>query len=255
MNSNRFSLADKVGLVTGGSRGIGRAIAIGLAEAGADVAVASRTLADLETVVAQIEDLGQEGLAVEVDVSRSSDVEALTGRVLEAFGRVEILVNSAGISPVYTGGLKISEADWRRILDVNLTGTFLVTRSVAATMVEAGQGSIINLVSVGARVGLPRLTAYCASKAGVEAMTRVLALEWADHGVRVNAIGPAYVSTDMTAGLRAHPELGPAILDQTPLGRFATPDDVVGAAVYLASEAASYMTGQTLFVDGGWLSQ
>lgn len=254
-DNNRFSLSGRVALVTGGSRGIGRAIALGLAEAGADVAVVSRTLADLEVVVEEIQDLGRRGLAVDVDVSQGAEVERLTRRLLDAFGRVEILVNSAGISPVFTGGLKMSEADWRRILDVNLTGTFLVTRSVAQTMVEAGQGSIINLVSVGARVGLPRLAAYCASKAGVEAMTRVLALEWADHGVRVNAIGPAYVSTDMTAGLRAHPQLGPAILDQTPLGRFATPDDVVGAAVYLASEAASYVTGQTLFVDGGWLSQ
>lgn len=255
MESTRFCLAGMNALVTGGSRGIGRAIALGLADAGADVAVASRTLSDLEAVVAEIQDLGRRGLAVDVDVSRSADIERLTSQVLDAFGHVEILVNSAGISPVFTGGLKIPEAEWRRILDVNLTGTFLVTRSVAPTMLEAGRGSIISLVSIGARVGLPRLVAYCASKAGVEAMTRVLALEWAEQGVRVNAIGPAYVSTDMTAGLRDHPQLGPAIVDQTPIGRIAAPEDVVGAAIYLASDAASYVTGQTLFIEGGWLAR
>jgi NAD(P)-dependent dehydrogenase (short-subunit alcohol dehydrogenase family) len=255
MDRDRFGLTGKVALVTGGSRGIGRAIALGLAETGADVAVASRTLPDLEGVVQQIRDRGRRGLAVKADVSRTSDIETLAGRVLDAFGRVDVLVNSAGISPVFTSALKISETDWRHILDVNMTGTFLVTCSIGRLMVQARQGSIINLVSIGARVGLPRLVAYCASKAGVEAMTRVLALEWAEHGVRVNALGPAFVSTDMTSGLRDHPRLGPAIVEQTPLGRFATPDDIVGAAIYLASDASSYVTGQTLFVDGGWLSR
>lgn len=255
MINNRFSLVGKIALVTGGSRGIGRAIALGLADTGADVAVASRTLPDLEAVVREIEAREQRGLAVAADVGRTPDIEMITERVLDAFGHIDVLVNSAGISPVYTGALKITEADWRRVLDVNLTGTFLMARAVGQLMVRAGQGSIINLVSIGARVGLPRLAAYCASKAGVEAMTRVLALEWAEQGVRVNAIGPAYVSTDMTAGLRNHPRLGPALLDQTPLGRFAATDDVVGAAIYLASDASSYVTGQTIFVDGGWLSR
>lgn len=254
MADDPFSLTGKAALITGGSRGIGRAIALEFAEVGADVAIASRTPADLEATACEIEDRGRRGLAVAADVSRAADVEAMTKQVLEAFDRIDVLVNNAGISPTYTRALKLTEADWRRTLDVNLTGTFLVSQAVGRHMVAAGSGSVINLASIGAQVGLPRLAAYCASKAGIRALTQVLALEWAEHGVRVNAIGPAYVATEMTAGLREHPHFRPQILDQTPLGRFAEPDDIVGAAIYLASEASRYVTGETLFVDGGWLA-
>ena len=140
------------------------------------------------------------------------------------------------------------------MLDVNLTGTFMCCRAAAARLAES-KGRVVNVVSVGARVGLPRLAAYCAAKAGVEALTRVLALEWATRGVRVNALGPAFLATEMTAGLRANAALHQELVNRTPLGRLGTADEAVGAAIFLASEAASYVTGQTLYVDGGWLAQ
>jgi NAD(P)-dependent dehydrogenase (short-subunit alcohol dehydrogenase family) len=255
MAESRFSVADKVALITGGSRGIGRALALGFADAGADVAVASRTLADLESVVRDVEALGRRGLATAADVAAEGDVQRMLDQVLETFGRVDVLVNNAGISPAFTRTLKLSPADWRRTVDVNLTGTFLVSQAVGQHMVAAESGSVISVASIGARVGLPRLAAYCAAKAGIEALTRVLALEWAEHGVRVNAIGPAFVATDMTAGLRDNAYLRQMLLDQTPLDYFATPDDMVGAALFLASDAARYITGQTIFLDGGWLAR
>jgi len=205
MAEDRFSLSGKIALVTGGSRGIGRAIALAFARAGADVTVTSRNRADLEAVADEIKEYGQRSLAVSADVSRSADVEDMVGQVLDAFGHIDVLVNNAGINSAFTRALKLSEERWRRTLDVNLTGTFLVSVAVGQHMVKAGSGSVINLISIGARVGLPRLAAYCASKAGIEALTRVLALEWAEHGVRVNAIGPSYVATDMTAGFIDHP--------------------------------------------------
>ncbi len=229
-------------------------MALAFARAGADVTVTSRNRADLEAVADEIKEYGQRSLAVSADVSRSADVEDMVGQVLDAFGHIDVLVNNAGINSAFTRALKLSEERWRRTLDVNLTGTFLVSVAVGQHMVKAGSGSVINLISIGARVGLPRLAAYCASKAGIEALTRVLALEWAEHGVRVNAIGPSYVATDMTAGFIDHPYFHSWILEQTPVRRFAEPEDIAGAAIYLASDASLYMTGQTIFVDGGWLA-
>lgn len=249
----RFSLAGKTALVTGGSRGIGRAIALALADQGARVAVASRSREALEAVVRAM--APAEGLAVPVDLRDPEQVGAMVGAVLGSFGRIDVLVNSAGVSPAYTSALKLSEEDWHETLEVNLTGPFRTCRAVGRHMVEAGRGSVINVASIGARVGLTRLAAYCASKAGLEALTRVLALEWAGHGVRVNAIGPAFVTTDMSSALLEHPHFGPQLLAQTPLGRFGEAEDVAGAAVYLASDASRYVTGQTLFVDGGWLAR
>ena len=254
MNTDLFSLSGKVALVTGGSRGLGRQIAIAFARVGADVAVSSRSLPLLEEVAGEIEQIGQRGLAVAADVSKAQDVAGLVQKVLDRFGVIDVLVNNAGVSPTFTRALKVSEGDWRRVLDVNLTGTFLVCQAVSPHMIAAGGGSIINIVSVGARVGLPRLAAYCASKAGIEGLTRVLALELVEHNVRVNAIGPGYLSTDMTEGVRQHSFFYSQILQRTPMRRIAEPDEVAGTAIFLASQAASFLTGQTIFVDGGWLA-
>ena len=250
----RFSLLDKVAVVTGGGRGLGRAIALAFAEAGADVVLAARDAAALEAAAAEVRARGRRALAVPTDVARAGDVEALFARCRGEFGPLDVLVNNAGISPYYKRTESLAEQEWRAVLDVNLTGTFLCCRAAADDLARQ-RGRVINVVSVGAAVGLPRLAAYCAAKAGVEALTRVLALEWAERQVTVNAIGPAFVATDMTADLRANPRLRDGLVQRTPLGRLGEVEDVVGAAIYLASDAARYVTGQTLYVDGGWLAQ
>jgi NAD(P)-dependent dehydrogenase (short-subunit alcohol dehydrogenase family) len=245
-----LSLAGQVALVTGAGRGLGRAIALGLAGAGADLILAARSADQIDAVAAEARQLGREARAVPTDVADAASVEALFAGV----DRLDVLVNNAGISPYYRRAEQLAEAEWREVLDVNLTGTFMCCRAASARLAET-RGRVVNVVSVGARVGLPRLAAYCAAKAGVEALTRVLAIEWAERGVRVNAVGPGYLVTDMTEGLRSRPHLNEMLIASTPLGRLGAPEEVVGAALFLASEASSYVTGQTIYVDGGWTAR
>jgi gluconate 5-dehydrogenase len=193
-------------------------------------------------------------LPVAADVARADDVQRLADATLERFGRVDVLVNNAGISPVYRRAELVELSDWQRILEVNLTGVFLCCQAFGRIMLQQQSGSVVNMSSLGGRAAFPRLSAYCASKGGVDALTRVLALEWARSGVRVNALGPAFLETDMTEGVRGHEGLNRSIVERTPLHRMGMPDEVVGAALFLASEASSYVTGQTLYVDGGWLA-
>lgn len=247
-----LSLAGKVAVVTGGSRGIGRSIVLGLAEAGADVVIASRTKEDVDRTVEEVNACGRRGMGVPTDVSQASDVTALAKATLDSFGRIDILINNAGISPVYTRALKLKEEDWDRILAVNLKGAFLCCQAVGRVMVEQGHGKIVNIVSIGAATGLPKFIAYCAAKGGLLQVTRVLALEWAEHNVQVNAIAPGYIETDMTAGLENTPWLFEEIIQRTPMRRLGKPDEVVGTALLLASAASSYMTGGVYYVDGGW---
>lgn len=247
-----FSLTGKVAIVTGGSRGIGRSIALGFAEAGADVVIASRTAADVERTVDEVKSRGRRALGVPTDVSRAADIAALVSAALETFGRIDVLVNNAGISPVVSRALKLSEEDWNRILAVNLTGAFLACQAVGRVMTEQRAGKIINIASIGATSGLPRFIAYCAAKGGLLQVTRVLAQEWAEYNVQVNAIAPGYVETDMTSGLQDNPRLLDEIIFRTPMRRLGKPDEVVGAALLLASESSSYITGHILYVDGGW---
>ena len=249
-----FGLRGKVAAVTGASRGLGRAIALGLAEAGVDLILSSRGQEDVQRVAAEIEALGGQALAVAADVAQADDVQRLLDRGLERFGRVDVLVNNAGISPVYKRAEQMALADWQRILDVNLTGVFLCCQAFGRAMLAQQRGVVINMSSVGAQAGFPRLSAYCASKGAVESLTRVLAMEWAASGVRVNALAPAFIETDMTAGVREHEALNATIVQRTPLHRMGLPNEVVGAELFLASDAASYVTGQVLTVDGGWLA-
>ncbi len=246
-----FNLSEKVALVTGASRGIGRAIATSLAEAGADVAVLSRTSQIAETA-RMIAKKGRRTLPLMCDVSSAKDLEDAVGKTLHSLGKIDILVNNAGISPIYTRTENVEEEEWDHILSVNLKGVFLCSRIVGKQMIEQEFGSIINITSVGAHVALPRLAAYCSSKAGISQLTKVLAVEWAKHNIRVNAIAPGYVETDMTEGFRKNPGLYKELIDKTPLGRLAKPEEIAGAAVFLSSNAASFITGQTLFIDGGW---
>jgi NAD(P)-dependent dehydrogenase (short-subunit alcohol dehydrogenase family) len=246
---SEFDLTGKVCIVTGAGRGIGRAIAEGLGRHGAMLVLAGRTAATLAEAAAAI---GERASVQVADVSREADVLALRDDVLARCGRIDVLVNNAGINPIFRGIDRISLEDWRSIIDINLTGTFLCCKHLGGAMVDRGSGSIVNISSVAGHVGLLRSVPYCASKGGVEMLTRALALDWAKRGVRVNTLAPGWVDTDLTHDLLEHDTHGRRLLDHTPMGRFATPGDMVGAAVFLASGASAYMTGQSLLIDGGW---
>ena len=247
-----FDLTGRIAIVTGGGRGIGRAIAEGLAAFGARVVLSGRTAATLAETEAAIIAAGGEAIVQVADVSKEADVIALRDAVLARFGRIDVLVNNAGINPIWRTIDKISLAEWQSVIDVNLTGLFLCCKYIGSAMVERGAGSIINVSSVAGHVGLTRSVPYCASKGGTELLTKALALDWAKRGVRVNCLAPGYVDTDLTSALLHHDTLSKPFMDHTPLGRFGEGKDMVGAAVFLASDASSYMTGSSLVVDGGW---
>ncbi len=246
---SEFDLSGKVCIITGAGRGIGRAIAEGLARHGARVELAGRTA---ETLGHAADAIGTRARIHVTDVAKEADVVALRDAVLGRHGRIDVLVNNAGINPIFRGIERISLEDWQSIIDINLTGTFLCCKHLGGVMVEQGAGSIINISSVGGHVGLLRSVPYCASKGGVELLTKALALDWAKRGVRVNTLAPGWVDTDLTHGLLEHDVHGKRLLDHTPMGRFATAGDMVGAAVFLASDASTYMTGQSMLIDGGW---
>jgi NAD(P)-dependent dehydrogenase (short-subunit alcohol dehydrogenase family) len=234
-------------LVTGGGRGIGRAVALGLAAEGASVAVAARTRWQCEEVAAAI---GDRGVAVELDVTDGDSIERGVTETVERLGRLSVLVNAAGISPVRQRAEQHDVDAWTRMVDTNLTGTYLVSRAAAASLLYGG-GAVVNVASVTGLRGTPRLAGYAASKAGVVNLTRTLAREWADRGVRVNAVCPGYVETDMTAAMLAVEHLRQQVVDATPLGRIATLEEVAAPVLFLASDEASYVTGAVLVVDGG----
>jgi NAD(P)-dependent dehydrogenase (short-subunit alcohol dehydrogenase family) len=237
----------RVCLVTGGGRGIGRAIAIGLAAEGALVGVAARTGWQCEEVAAQMDD---RGLAIELDVTDPESCERAVEALTAQFAPPQVLVNAAGISPVRQRAEQHDVEAWRQIVDVNLTGAFLMSRAVAPALLDRG-GSVVNVASVLGSTASPRLAGYGASKAGLVQLTRTLAREWADRRVRVNALCPGYVETEMTAPMLAHNHLRDEIVAATPLGRLATVEEVAGPALFLASDEASYVTGAALYVDGG----
>jgi gluconate 5-dehydrogenase len=246
---SEFDLSGRVCVVTGGGRGIGRAIAEALAWHGATLVLSGRTETTLADVAAAI---GERASTFVADVSREAEVLALRDAVLARHGRLDVLVNNAGINPIFRGIERTTLEDWQSIIDINLTGTFLCCKHLGGAMAERGKGSIINISSVAGHVGMLRSVPYCASKGGVEMLTRALALDWATQGVRVNTLAPGWVDTDLTHGLLRHDVHGKRLLDHTPMGRFATAGDMVGAAVFLASDASAYMTGQSLVIDGGW---
>lgn len=247
-------LTGKTAIVTGASRGIGRAIAKGFADAGADLVLVSRKRADLENVAKEIGGIGRKAHPIVADIGVAEEVQRAVDAALKIFPRIDILVNNAGISPVLKRAEELAVNEWEDILRVNLTGTFLFCQAVGKVMIRQGGGKIINMVSVGAIVGFPRQVGYCATKGGILQLTKVLALDWARFNVQVNAIGPSYIETELTQGMRESRVISESLLRRTPMGRFGKPEEVVGAAIYLASDASSYVTGQTLFVDGGWLA-
>lgn len=252
--SEMFQLTGKTAIVTGASRGIGEAIAKGFAKAGADLILVSRNLTALERVAKEIEDTGRKAFPMAVDIGKAEEIRRAVDTTMKIFPRIDVLVNNAGISPVLKKAEKMDLKDWEEIVRVNLTGTFLFCQAAGNVMIQQGGGKIINMVSVGAVVGFPRQIGYCATKGGILQLTKVLAIEWTRYNIQVNAIGPAYLETELTKGMRESKTISENLLRRTPMGRFGKPEEIVGAAIYLASDASSYVTGQTLFVDGGWLS-
>jgi len=247
-----FSLKGKVAVITGGKRGIGKAICLGFAEAGADVATCSRTIEDsqLRGVAEEIQRLGRRSLAIQADVTRKTDVDSMVQRVMREFGKIDILVNNAGIM-IRKSLLELGEDEWDLTLDTNLKGYFICSQAVGKIMVTQKRGNIINIASEQGFRALGGRGAYPVSKAGVLMLTNVLARELAGYNVRVNGIAPGFVKTDMNRTLRSDPTELKRLETAIPMGRLAEPDDMVGAAIFLASDASSYMTGHTVVVGGG----
>jgi len=269
MINEEYRVDGKVAIVTGAGRGIGKAIALTLAEAGADITVVARTKEQIEQTAEDIRKLGRKALAIPADVSQEDQVKKVVEQTVSRYGKIDILVNNAGIAvskPVvlipgaefagFTG--KVSEQDeqttlqeWRQVIDTNLTGAFIFAQAVGPYMMKQKKGKVINTSSTAADEGLPRISAYSASKAGLSTFTRCLASEWGPFNINVNAIAPGVIRTDMVAHHLENPKSKEAILERIPLGRVAEPRDVALLVLFLASEASDYLTGQIFTIDGG----
>ena len=248
-------LSGRVAVITGGGRGIGKAITLGLAAAGATVVPSARTAAEVEAVAAAAREHGVEARGITADVTDDDDVDALVAETVEAFGSLDILVNNAGFNPGDALGdpADVESDAVDSVLDVNLRGAFRTVRAAGPHLREA-DGCVVNVASVAGLVGLPKQHPYVASKHGLVGLTKSAAMDWAPN-VRVNAVAPGYVATDLTETLQENERLRQSILDRTPLDRFADPMEIAGPVVFLASDAASFVTGETLAADGGWTAR
>jgi NAD(P)-dependent dehydrogenase (short-subunit alcohol dehydrogenase family) len=251
--ADQFDLSEKVAIVTGGGRGIGKAIALGLADSGAKVVVGARTVAELEAVAQEIRSNGGEALVQQTDLTQSDQIEALVDAAVRTFGGIDILVNNSARSfmrPL----LELREDGYDKIFDTNVKGTFLLSRAVAKVMKDRGGGRIVNITTVGAVRGGALMGVYHASKAAVKMLTMCMATEWAPHGILVNAVGPGLTRTEFSQPIWSNPEVEQHIVSRIPRGRLAEPGEIVGAVLFLCSDAASFITGQSLYVDGGTLA-
>jgi NAD(P)-dependent dehydrogenase (short-subunit alcohol dehydrogenase family) len=243
-------LDGRVAVVTGASRGIGRSIALALAGAGADVALAGRDVARLDEVAAQIRAAGRRALTAPTDVTDRGQVDTLIARTVDELGGLDVVVNNSGVVSSLPL-LEVTDEEWDRVLDTNLRGVFLVTRAAGRHLVQQGSGKVVNIASNFAFKGVAGHAAYCASKAGVVAFTRAMAVEWARYGVQVNALAPGYFETDLNADVRADPDAAARIVRSVPARRMGRADELGPWVVLLASSASDYMTGETVTIDGG----
>lgn len=255
MGLESFSLAGRCALVTGGGRGLGYAMSLALAEAGANVAVSGRDQTAIDTAAKQLaETTGRRVVPIAADVTRGADVKAMVSTAIDQLGHIDILVNNAGIN-IRQPVVEQSEEDFRKIIDTNLTGTFLVSQQVGRHMLARRSGSVINMASMLAFVGLAERPGYTASKGAVMQLTRTMALEWASAGVRVNALCPGPIVTEINTPVLSNPAANEYFVSRIPLGRWGQPHEVGPAVVFLAGDASSFMTGAALVMDGGWTAQ
>lgn len=245
-----FSFKNKVALITGGSRGIGRAIALKMAQAGAAVVITSRKISDLEKVAEEISKTGGKCLPLAAHIGRMDEINGLVQNVVKAFGTIDILINNAGTSPTMSPAIEIDERAWDSVMNLNLKGLFFLSQAVARIMKEKGGGKIINVSST-AGITPDILPVYSISKAGVIMATKVMAKEWAIYNIRVNAIAPGITKTRFSEAIVSNKDILNIAMSRTPLGRPAEPEEMVGAVMYLASDESSYVTGQSLVIDGG----
>jgi 2-deoxy-D-gluconate 3-dehydrogenase len=250
---DKFKLDGKVALVTGASRGLGQGMALGLGEAGANVALVARTKSSLEETARMVADAGSKAHIIPADLSQINEVQRVVRETVAEFGKLDILVNSVG-TQVRKPALEVLEEEWEHLIGVNLKSVYFLTQAAAKEMIKAKKGKIINITSLTSFIGLPNVSIYGASKGGILTLTRQWAIEWAKYNINVNAIGPGYFKTALTADLFKDPERAKWVLGKIPLGRNGLPEDLAGAAVFLASEGSDYITGQIINVDGGWLA-
>lgn len=249
-----FDLSGKTALITGASRGLGQAIAVGLSEAGATVAITSRSLKSLDETSALISAAGGKAILIELDVRSVADISAKIGRLIDQTGGLDILVNNAGHENVCPS-LDVSEEQWNAIVDTNLKGAFFCAQQAAKSMIAARKnGAIINVCSLTSYVGVPTAVPYSSSKSGLLGMTRALSAEWAKNNIRVNAIAPGYFRTELTDTFYKDPDWQKAMLNKIPIGKFGVGRDLVGSVVFLSSDASAYVTGQCIGIDGGYLA-
>jgi NAD(P)-dependent dehydrogenase (short-subunit alcohol dehydrogenase family) len=249
----KFDLAGKVAMVTGGGRGIGRAVALGLAQSGASVVVASRTQKEIEGTAEEIRKMGGKALAIVTDLTANDQMENLVNATVKEFGRIDILVNNAARS-FLRSLLDLREDGWDKVFNTNVKAVWLLSRLVARKMIEQKGGRIINITTVGAEKAELGMAAYGCSKAALKMLTRCMAREWAQHGILVNAVGPTLTRTEFSKPIWSNPEVAKHVAAAIPLGRLAEPEEMVGSVLFLASDAAQFITGHSLYVDGGTLT-
>lgn len=250
---NKFDLAGRVAIVTGGSKGLGQAMARTLAELGADVVIASRNVSEGEKVAGEIRELGRKSMALAVDAQSVWSINQMVELVKQEFGHIDILINNAGVgknSPAF----EVTEEEWDQVIDTNLKGVFFCSQAVAKVMKEQNYGKIINISSVAGKIGQLNIAPYCASKAGVINLTRALAKEWAPYNIHVNSIAPSYIKTSINEASLSNEGFLNHLLSLIPLKRIGEVDDLSGTVALLASDASNYMTGQTIYIDGGALA-
>lgn len=249
-----FCLDGKIALVTGSTKGIGHGLALGLAQAGADLVIVSRIQSDCDRVAREIAALGRQTMGVGADITRTEQINTLVQRAVSRYGRIDILVNNAGTA-ITKKAEDFTETEYDKVVQLNQRAVFFMSQAVGRQMIQQGGGRIINVASIFGLVGTSRITPYCIAKGGVVQMTKALALEWAKHNIQVNALSPGYVLTPMNQADLQDERTYNHILKSTPMGRLGQIEDMMGAAVFLASEAARFMTGQCLVIDGGWTIQ